>query len=99
MFDSASNKIESVKGFSKGTIDQVYLAMRFGINKVVSENTNPFILDDAFVNYDGQRLKQVISIIAEDSKEEDRQVILFSCQEREAELLKELKLGANVITI
>lgn len=99
VFDNESHKIESIKGFSKGTIDQVYLAMRLGINNVITENVNPFIFDDAFVNYDEDRLKNVLAIIIENAKNIQRQVLLFSCQKRENILLESLNEEYSSITL
>ncbi|XMB71698.1 AAA family ATPase [Mycoplasmatota bacterium WC30] len=99
MIEKASQKLVSIYGFSKGTIDQVYFAMRIGINKILSENINPFLLDDAFVNYDSKRLENVIQIIANESKSSGRQVVLLTCQDRETTIMKKLNLKANIVEI
>ena len=44
------------------------------------------MLDDAFVRFDDTRLKAALEILKEEA--EQKQVILFTCQSREKELLK-----------
>lgn len=69
---------------SDGTIDQVYLAVRLAVAKLLSPDA-PMILDDAFVRFDDERLYHALSLLQEIS--ETKQVILFSCQTREKILL------------
>lgn len=79
--------------FSCGTLDQVYFALRLGIVALAYENnrTLPLILDDAFVQYDDQRLAAVLNYLLEYAK--DHQVLLFTCHRREAELLQDQKFN------
>ena len=49
----------------------------------------PIILDDALVNFDDERCRYAIKVLKDISKK--RQVILFSCHSREAEMAKNLK--------
>ena len=46
------------------------------------------ILDDAFGCYDEKRLKYTLKWLSEQS----RQVIIFSCQKRELEILNEIEM-------
>ena len=48
----------------------------------------PVILDDAFGCYDEKRLKYTLKWLSEQS----RQVIIFSCQKRELEILNEIEM-------
>ncbi|HZJ89190.1 MAG TPA: AAA family ATPase [Bacilli bacterium] len=82
----------NIKGFSMGTIDQIYLAMRLGINETVSPNTHPLILDDTFVNYDYIRLEATLRILSGETKATSRQIILFTCHDREQKVLEALKV-------
>ena len=70
---------------SDGTIDQLYLALRLAVAEELIPEA-PLVLDDAFVRFDDKRLKAVLDILRKES--EQRQVILFTCQHRERELLK-----------
>lgn len=66
---------------SKGTVDQIYLALRLALVEAVSENneTVPMLLDDPFANYDDQRLDRTLRLLA--TIGERQQVLLFTCRE------------------
>jgi uncharacterized protein YhaN len=66
---------------SKGTIDQIYLAMRLALVRVFSENGEsiPMLLDDPFANYDDIRLRRALDVLKAIAK--DHQVVLFTCRE------------------
>ena len=69
---------------SEGTTDQLYLALRLAVSQELTPEA-PFILDDALVRFDDQRLSQALTILEEAAT--DCQVILFTCQDREKRLL------------
>ncbi len=69
---------------SDGTIDQLYLALRLAVAEELTPNA-PLILDDALVRFDDQRLSKALDILKEAAK--DKQIILFTCQNREKNLL------------
>ena len=69
---------------SEGTTAQLYLALRLAVSQELTPEA-PFILDDALVRFDDQRLSQALTILEEAAT--DRQVILFTCQDREKRLL------------
>lgn len=71
---------------SGGTGDQLYLALRLAICRLALEEGTPLVLDDALVFFDDQRLAQTMELLKEES--EARQILLFSCQSREAEYIK-----------
>ena len=68
---------------SEGTTDQLYLALRLAVSQELTPDA-PFILDDALVRFDDKRLSRALSILEETA--EERQVILFTCQDREKRL-------------
>lgn len=76
---------------SAGTIDQLYLSVRLAICELAlpEEKKCPIILDDALVNFDDERCRYALKVLKEMAKE--RQIILFSCHSREAEMTKNLK--------
>ncbi|WP_326907483.1 ATP-binding protein [Sedimentibacter sp. MB31-C6] len=87
-----------IDSLSGGTLDQLYLSLRIGLSNVLSGNQNiPLILDDSFVQYDSKRLKKSIEMLSRESQR--RQVILFTCQEREVEYAKELNVKFNYIKL
>ena len=69
---------------SEGTTDQLYLALRLAVSQELTPEA-PFVLDDAMVRFDDTRLAQALKLLEEASA--DRQVILFTCQDREKRLL------------
>lgn len=69
---------------SDGTMDQLYLALRLAVAEELIPDV-PLVLDDAFVRFDDVRLKAALEILRETAQ--DRQVILFTCQSREKEIL------------
>ena len=67
---------------SDGTIDQLYLALRLAVSQELIPDA-PMILDDALVRFDEERMKAALDLLKEESA--NRQIILFSCQQREKE--------------
>lgn len=75
-----------VNELSKGTIDQLYICLRLAISEIMSEEHHvPFIIDDAFVHFDGTRTQKMLDILIEISK--NQQVIYFSCKKETLQLL------------
>lgn len=71
---------------SCGTIEQVYFALRMAAAEILYEDPLPIIFDDAFAFYDEKRLKSTLKWLSE----QQRQVIIFTCQKREQEILSRL---------
>ena len=71
---------------SEGTVDQLYLSLRLAVAEELTADA-PLVLDDALVRFDDERLAAVLDILAEIA--EEKQVIVFSCQKRETEILPE----------
>lgn len=69
---------------SEGTVDQLYLALRLAVAQELTPDA-PLILDDAFVRFDDTRLQAALELLQELA--EEKQVILFTCQGREQEML------------
>ena len=65
---------------SEGTADQMSLALRLAMWVILNPN-GPLVLDDALIRFDNERLKNAMELLKELAK--TRQIILFSCQERE----------------
>lgn len=66
---------------SKGALDQLYFASRFGIIDMINEKNAPVFLDDAFSQYDDLRFKTVFSYLSDYAKH--TQVIISACRENE----------------
>lgn len=66
---------------SKGALDQLYFALRFGIIDMINEKNAPVFLDDAFSQYDDLRFKTVFSYLSDYAKH--TQVIISACRKNE----------------
>ena len=81
-------KLLSLEQVSRGTMEQIYFALRMAVGEMFCQDeTMPIILDDAFVMYDDKRLKQTLKWLYHSK----RQVILFTCHGREQRILDEIK--------
>ena len=76
----------SVERLSRGTLEQVYFAIRMAASDLLRKEELPVILDDTFVYYDDIRLASTLKWLAENKK----QVLLCTCQKREEEALIEM---------
>lgn len=73
---------------SGGTMQQIYFALRMAAGELLSGGrTLPVVLDETFAMYDDARLEAVLGWL----KKSRRQVILFTCQKREREILARLE--------
>ncbi|MDQ0417756.1 DNA repair exonuclease SbcCD ATPase subunit [Croceifilum oryzae] len=100
VFVPETGERKSVEHLSTGTIDQMYLALRFALLQFYSEMTRtrlPLILDDCFVHFDQDRLSETLQLLHQFSQE--HQVILCTCQTRERELLNMYQLPHHSITL
>ena len=70
---------------SEGTGDQMYLALRLAVWDILSPDS-PLILDDALVRFDQTRMERAMDLLKELGQK--RQILLFSCQNREKEYLE-----------
>ena len=82
---------------SIGTIDQLYLSLRLSMVEELSKEKMPIILDEAFAYYDTQRLENILKYINE--KFIGHQIIIFTCTNREKEILKNLNINFNNIEL
>lgn len=71
---------------SEGTAQQTYFAFRMAAANVLLPEDFPILLDEAFACYDDYRLKSALKWL----RKQERQVIIFSCQKREREVLDTL---------
>ncbi len=92
-----TKEIIGINSLSGGTIDQLYFSLRFGIINSMVDNRLPLILDDCFIQYDDNRLKNIIEFLAEIGNE--RQVVLFTCHNREKKTLEDLGTRFNLISL
>ncbi|GMW02951.1 MAG: hypothetical protein AMXMBFR84_40870 [Candidatus Hydrogenedentota bacterium] len=69
------------RSLSKGTVDQIYLALRLALVHCIGEGgeTIPLLLDDPFANYDDNRLATALGLLK--TVAESNQVLLFTCRQ------------------
>ena len=70
---------------SRGTADQLYLAVRLAVCRLCLPEKPPLVLDDALAAFDDERLGLALELLEELAGEQ--QVLLFTCQSREGALL------------
>lgn len=87
----------SADRLSVGTIEQIYLALRFAILMEITEEKIPVFLDEAFAFYDTDRLKDTLKYFNSEFK--DRQIIIFTCTRREKEILESLEINYNYVEL
>lgn len=85
------------KTLSIGTIDQLYLSLRLSAAKEISSEKLPIILDEAFAYYDDERLTNILEFLAKEYG--NRQIIIFTCTNREKQILNKCDIEFNYIEI
>ena len=90
------NYIEVGK-LSVGTIDQLYLSLRLSMIDELSNEKIPIFLDESFAYFDSDRLKNILKYLVNDFN--NRQIFIFTCTNREKEILDELNLKYNLINM
>lgn len=88
----------SVQLLSAGTADQLYLSVRLAICEMIlpPEQNPPLILDDALLTFDDARLSTTLDYLTRLGAQ--RQILLFTCQGREAALLRG-RPGVHIINL
>ena len=82
--DAAMRRLLSLSG---GTADQLYLAVRLAICRLLLPDGAPIVLDDALVMFDDERLQLALGLLRCEAA--GRQILLFTCQRRETALDKQ----------
>ena len=76
---------------SQGTSDQLFLAARLGLVRLVTmDRRPPVILDDPFVTFDEARAQRALELLKEVATEQGFQVLLLTCSDRFDALADEL---------
>lgn len=82
---------------SVGTIEQLYLSLRLSMVEELSEEKLPIILDEPFAYFDDDRLENFLIYMG--GKYKDRQIILFTCTDREEKILKNNGIAYNLVNL
>jgi uncharacterized protein YhaN len=94
---SADEKPVPLAGLSRGTAEQLYLAMRFALveHLATQQEPLPIVMDDVLVNFDPERAQRVARTIEKIAAE--RQVIYLTCHAEVAlQPTRTIVLGRNV---
>ena len=84
------------EALSRGTLEQIYLALRLAAGTLLmTEEEMPIFLDEAFAMYDDIRLAKTLQALAATKK----QVIIFTCQSRELVTLDVLGIPYHKIVL
>jgi len=80
-----------VISLSQGTADQLWLAVRLAVCDLAlpGEELCPLVLDDALVHFDDRRLASALGLLEELARR--RQMILFTCHNRERRVYQNLR--------
>ena len=83
---------------SRGTREQLYLALRFGLIREFGEHAErlPVVVDEALVNFDPERARLAAESFAQLS--ETNQVLVFTCHPATADMFADVA-GAQVVDI
>ncbi|MDO8916237.1 MAG: AAA family ATPase [Coriobacteriia bacterium] len=83
---------------SRGTAEQLYLALRVGFLASLKTGASlPVLMDDVVVNFDAERREGAAAAIAELARE--RQVIFFTCHEETAAVLAKAVPGHTAVSL
>lgn len=85
----------SIERLSTGTIEQIYLALRLSVIDEISTEKLPIFLDETFAFYDDERLEEALKFLLS----VENQVIIFTCTNREKNILEKLNTNFNYIDI
>lgn len=94
VYDKDIEDYVDLDSLSMGTIDQIYLAFRLSISKIISDKEIPLVLDSHFDSYDDKRLKESLKML-----ESQQQVLIFTSTNREKEILDKNNMTYNLIKI
>ena len=98
IFMNTRTKLVPIEQVSSGTMDQIYLALRLAVARLMQGKNDPLplIFDDSFVQYDDERLRTALRWLAASY---DGQCIIFTCHRRELQILEEEKIPFHRINI
>lgn len=80
---------------SRGTVEQIYFALRMAAIEIMHTEEFPIILDDTFAYYDDKRMEAAIKWLSVNK----RQVIIFTCHKREEDILQKNGIVYNKIML
>jgi ABC-type hemin transport system ATPase subunit len=86
-----TGELVEVDRLSQGTADQLFLAARLGLVRLVTlDRRPPLILDDPFVTFDAERGERALRLVKAFAHEHGFQVLYLTCSDRFDTLADEL---------
>ena len=82
--ETGQNILRPALALSCGTVDQLYLAVRLAISRLLLPEDAPLVLDDALMAFDDERTALALQVLRKEAQ--TRQILLFTCHRRELEL-------------
>lgn len=77
LLENANNTFFEAKELSRGTAEQLYVAIRLALTQTFYQKYPlPIIIDDSFVNFDSKRTKKVLELL---KTCRDNQLLFFTC--------------------
>lgn len=105
--DSPGGKTAPVEVLSRGTREQIFLALRLALVETYAEDGKrlPLVLDDVLVNFDTDRARSAAAVLKEFAAD-GHQLLVFTCHEHVAEMFVKLQApvrklpdaGSTVVT-
>ena len=93
----AGGATRPIDSLSKGTLDVAYFSVRLALlQTLLAEKNPPLYMDETLSQLDDGRAQNVLCAIAEHAR--NAQCVLFTCQNRDVELAKEIT-SVNLIEI
>lgn len=96
--DDAEGRALSVEALSRGTREQLFLALRLALAAAYARRGAPLplVLDDVLVNYDAGRAKAAAAVLR-DFAAAGHQLLVFTCHEHIHKLFKTLKTAVGIL--
>lgn len=95
---SMDSGIKNAMDYSTGTIEQIFLALRFAALELMEGNVKcPVFADEIFAAYDDRRVFNTLRLLAEFGK--SRQILLFTCRMREPDMAKEALSEVSILRL
>lgn len=98
IFLNTKTKLVPIEQVSRGTMDQIYLALRLATALLLQNSTDqmPLIFDDSFALYDDERLQTALVWLSQSYK---GQIIIFTCHRRESRIMEANHIPHTVISM
>ena len=98
VFMNTRTRLVPVEQVSSGTMDQIYLALRLAAARLIQPEDDymPLIFDDSFVLYDEDRLRTALKWL---KKAYPGQIIIFTCHQREAQMMTAEQIAYRLVTM